>query len=310
VPQSRASAATDAELGAARTRSIEATRTKGGPIRGEAAPPSIGGEGGYYYYAYGTQTSLRAGTSGMSALQTQQSPVTDPNDSLAHSLSQMWLLDWGANGHVGDDGLSDVEYGWSVDPPLFGSGGPHLFIFRFDGGHGTCYNGGSYYGCPTATNCPNSGPNSTGYPADNGWQQESSTEYPGELLTHDDRYHTYIAEDYNNNWWMYHDGTWMGFYGGCAWAVPITGYNELSAGGEVYSAGHATRAPSQMGNGQPGNTPNAAAWEQIKTTGQVGPLSLESYQSDPTQYTTGHWWTPTGEKSGYGPAFRYGGGAG
>ena len=88
VPQSTALASTGVGLDASRTAAIEASKVKGVPPRapGEAAPPSIGGEGGYYYYAEGFQTSIPAGTSGMSALQTQQSPTTDPNDTAAHSI--------------------------------------------------------------------------------------------------------------------------------------------------------------------------------------------------------------------------------
>jgi hypothetical protein len=319
VPQSEGPAVAGMSLAASQQIATTASHEKRTPIQassGLVEPLSVGGYGGYYYYAIGrmgihSAGSVPAGTSGLEALQTQQNPTTDPNDPSAHSISQMWLLDWGAGGGP-NDGNSDVEYGWDVSPTLFGSGGPHLFIFRFDGGNGTCYNAGPYYGCPTATNCPNTGPSSSGYPGDNGWAQVSGVEYPGELLTHDDRYHTYVVENFEGNWWVSHDGTWMGYYGGCAWGAPITGINELQAGGEVFSKTHATAAPTQMGNGQPGNTPNAAAWEDIATTRSGGASSAEmhSYQSDPTQFTTGNWFNPTGEKSGSGPSFRYGGGAG
>jgi Neprosin len=249
--------------------SAAANRVKGVPqpkSNDLAAPPSIENEGGYFH-AIGFQNDLPAGTSGMEASQTQQDPEVDPSDPQARSLSQMWLLDWHAGPSEENQGLSDVEFEWDVDPPLFGSGGAHLFIYRFDGGGGTCYNAGSYYRCPTATNCPNTGPGSPGYPATNGYVQVSTTESPGELLT-PNVYDEYIAEDYEGNWWILHGSTWLGYYAGCAWANPIKGLWELQAGGEVYSS-YSETPDTQMGNGQPGDTPNSAQWTSMWTTGKI-----------------------------------------
>jgi hypothetical protein len=294
-------------LAQSREIATNASETKGvPPTPGAPTPPPAAG---HYYYANGDQSAVPAGTAGMQAYQTQQNPTVDPTDREAHSISQMWLLDWHAGPNEEYSGNSDVEFGWDVDPPLFGTGGPHLFIYRFDGGYPTCYNAGSYYGCPTATKCPNTGPGSAGYPGTNGYVQVSTTEFPGELLTHDDTYHIYSVHNFEGNWWIQHDGTWLGYYAGCAWAYPIGGLKELAAGGEVYSS--FTGDPkTQMGNGLPGNTPNAAAWERIFTVGFYTEVNLHSYQNKPTQYTTGNWQHSEGEKSGHGNAFRYGGGSG
>jgi hypothetical protein len=155
----------------------------------------------------------------------------------------MWLIDPTTGGSLG----SDVELGWNVDPTVNDDLAPHLFIFRFDASSPTCYNTGAANGCRTAFCLPGNGDGLD----DNGWQQVSNTEAPGEAVT-PGTLDTYEVAAMGTNWWVLHDGTWLGYYADCAWQHPITGIPVIEAGGEVYSNTNPLCIPTDMGDGLSG----------------------------------------------------------
>ncbi|MHB8692233.1 MAG: neprosin family prolyl endopeptidase [Solirubrobacteraceae bacterium] len=160
------------------------------------------------------------GSYGIEWTQSQEDPRLNPADyAVGHSLSQVWLMDPSTS--------SDFEYGWIVAPSVYLDAQPHLFVFHFDGGVQTPYNYGfvPYPGSPPLA----------------------------AVLSHNDYYHTYIAEDSGGNWWVYHDGYWLGYVPLSVWAHPITGVPFVEQGGEVASRATQT-ACDVMGSGTFGNS--------------------------------------------------------
>jgi hypothetical protein len=156
----------------------------------------------------------------------------------AHSLAQYWAI------AEYEGKLSDVEEGWSESWGQFGDVEPHLFIFAFDSGVGLGYVG------------------STGGPS---WVQVSKTIYPNMKLSYDDTWHTYGTEIYNNAWWIYYDGEWVGYLPVSDWTrFPLQWLNRLEAGGEVASPESEEWTCTNMGhNGEYGTQSLAAEFQKV-----------------------------------------------
>ncbi len=135
---------------------------------------------------------------------------------------------------------STVETGW-IEAPLtpYNDVSPHLFMAMSDCG---VYKNGGYVGI-------------SGIP----WVQTSSSVYPNQVVTHDDRVHEYaVWRDSSNNWHFYYDGQWVGYIPHSAWTCRFPkNVNLLNFGGEVATPEYETC--TDMGNGTSG--PNAADHE-------------------------------------------------
>ncbi|HEX5798310.1 MAG TPA: neprosin family prolyl endopeptidase, partial [Candidatus Saccharimonadales bacterium] len=86
-------------------------------------------EGFDYYYAGGSQAVV---ASGASATFSQASPEVN-NSATSHNHSLIEMAVQSANGN------QTVEVGWNVDPIMYGDSKPHLFVFHWIDGEGTCY---------------------------------------------------------------------------------------------------------------------------------------------------------------------------
>lgn len=146
----------------------------------------------------------------------------------SHSLSQLWVID-GENG-------SDVEYGWTESPGLYkGNTEPHLFVYHFNHNEGTEYDADFVQepGSPSIT-------------APIAWNNGANT---------------YGIDDYSGNWWVYHDGYWLGYLPAFAWTYLIRSRSlRTEAGGEVASTTNSTTC-DWMGAGQFGSSSGSAWWE-------------------------------------------------
>ncbi len=137
--------------------------------------------------------------------------------------------------------VQTVEAGWQDYPALYGSNGPHLFVFYTTNGYGKM------------------GDNVGGYNLDvDGFVQYSSITYPGMLLPASKQsgwqvtVHVRVLK-YQGNWWIRAGNEWVGYY-----PCSLFGSNGLrySAGsiawyGEVVDLDDGVFTKTDMGSGQP-----------------------------------------------------------
>ena len=239
--------------------------------------------GAWYSYANGTQSGLSAakGYNGLWVWQTNEQPYIPYEESLAgsHSLGQLWAVrEWGGC-------TSYAETGWIESAGQYnGNYEPHLFITGNDCGRAL-------------------GQMSVGNP---NWVQSSSVIWPGAVVTHNDKFHSYGARMDGNNWWFYYDGQWVGYIKHAAWTTLFPGYlTRGDAGGEVATNNKWTCA--DMGYaGLLGTNPGAAmfsdVWYEYNYQTQVELAKLSPHHTDPNNYVTGNWYEGIP-----GAEFRYGG---
>lgn len=189
----------------------------------ESPPPRASATTLDYFYA---ATYQRApGLTGCEAWLSQPEPTVSSNDS--HSLGEMSLQS--------ADQLQTVEVGWTVDLGLNGDRAPHLFVFHWVNGAATCYNA-----------C--------------GWQQVSSTRYPGMPLTLTAIPQQFVCAYFGEAWWIWYQSEWIGNFPATLWTKPT-----FATGGIVqwYGEVAAIWSPhSQMGNGLFATQAGAAVMEQ------------------------------------------------
>jgi hypothetical protein len=125
-------------------------------------------------------------------------------------------------------------------------------------------------------------------------------------LSYDDTWHTYGTEIYNNAWWIYYDGEWVGYLPVSDWTrFPLQWLNRLEAGGEVASPESEEWTCTDMGhNGEYGTQSLAAEFQKVwyLANGSYADDSLSGFNSDPSNYDLGNWY-----EGDPGPRFRYGG---
>jgi hypothetical protein len=137
---------------------------------------------------------------------------------------------------VQSDNDQIVEIGWTVDRQTNGDDLPHLFAFHWIDGKPQCYNG-----------C--------------GWVQVSPTVRPGMRVTPGEAHH-YEIREVAGDWWLAYDGERMGYFPGSRWKGRFTETTYVQWFGEVAAQ---DRTPcTQMGNGKPGDDPDAAAFSAIE----------------------------------------------
>ena len=212
-------------------------------------------DGTNYYYADAMQSTQAEGASGNF---NQPSPTLGGPDS--HTLAELAVESNSANG------LQIVEVGWTVDRGVNGDEVPHLFVYHWINGLGTCYNA-----------C--------------GFVQVSQTLKPGMKVTVDSQpgtTHQYAIRLMGSDWWVGYEGQWIGYFPGSLWNNAFTSANLVQWFGEVATA----RAfpCSQMGDGQPGSSDQAAVINNMSlyvAGAQVQAQATPGMQGDP-YYTVGH----------------------
>jgi hypothetical protein len=236
---------------------------KSAGTRAAAAAPAVGAK---YYYSGAYQFVIRPGSS---AFLTQHLPWLLPADH--HSLAEIAVQS--------ADTRQIVEVGWTVDRQVNGDDNPHLFVYHWVDGVGTCYNG-----------C--------------GWVQSSPTRFPGMRLAYDGTASQYMIQFREGNWWIGYQGEWIGYFPGSLWTVSFTQSGLIQWFGEL-AAGSGTTLPlSSIGNYYPATSgnPDTAQMSQITlfdSTGGVQPAVLSFQVTDSALYSAG---------AGSGPdGFWYGG---
>ena len=259
----------------------EPRKESAGTARGRAGgaqPLTVYQNGAYYSYAIGQQYFAPGNIVGISGGQTNDTPYLAPLAG-EHSISQLWAIDDAA----GWSTFSTVEAGWTADRYFNANAWPTFFVYHFDGGQSTCYNG-----------C--------------GWVQVDPSFAPGMVVPFNDGLvHRYAIVRFGNDWWVGFDNVWLGYLPASAWRNRfVSSLTRVDAGGEVASSSPNTC--SDMGNGWKGSSDHASFWYDLQVTynavtggQQTTPAQMYPYASDPSVYDTGHW-LPTipGNRLSYG----------
>jgi hypothetical protein len=153
-------------------------------------------------------------------------PAYVNNNAQGHTLDEISIQGGANDGNI-------VELGWIVSTDLYGSPDPHIFVYHWINGTGTCYDG-----------CD--------------WQQFSNTYYPGQnikALKDHDIYIGYVF--HQGNWWAWFDGQWLGYFSETLWPNGYSKTSLIQWFGEVATT--STYAPQiQMGTGVLPPPPSAA----------------------------------------------------
>jgi neprosin-like protein len=210
-------------------------------------------------------TSLRSGnakffyvsftefaTDGASAVIDQAQPIVGPNDY--HSLVEMAA--------TSSDLKQIVEIGWTVDRRLNGDARPHLFVYHWVNGAGTCYNA-----------C--------------GFVPVSRTVVPGERVQVG-KTGTYAIQHSKGKWWTLYNGERVGYFPESLWTragASFTRSTYMQVFGEV-SAG-SSKPCTQMGDGTFGSAPHGSRIDDVKLAGPTSPMEYNPYEPTPKFYDAG-----------------------
>jgi hypothetical protein len=220
-----------------------------------------------YFYAGGYQYVAGPGSY---AFLTQHLPVVAASDF--HSLAEIAVQS--------TDRLQIVEVGWTVDPGVNGDANPHLFVYHWVNGAGTCYNG-----------C--------------GWVQFSPTLFPGMQVAADGTGYEYAIFYWQGNWWIGYQGEWIGYFPGSLWNGSYNTSGLIQWFGELAVSQGTTTLLSTMGNGTLGTSgdPNTAQIYQIALLNDDGSVRGPAA---PSFLTTNAFWYNVAV-GGYPNWFWYGG---
>ncbi|MEV8529932.1 neprosin family prolyl endopeptidase [Streptomyces sp. NPDC052000] len=152
-----------------------------------------------------------------------------------------------------------IEVGWTVDPGVNGDYQPHLFVFHWVNGQGTCYNG-----------C--------------GFVQVSSTVRAGMALA-TGATGSFSLMNYQGNWWAYYNNVPFGYFPGTLWAGAFTTAYSTSAFGEV--ARDSQAGCTQMGDGAYGTSAGSSLISGFQLYGSSSAPNFTVTDSDPSSYNYG-----------------------
>lgn len=203
--------------------------------------------GSCYDYVSGQQSS---DVTGASVEMMQADPEIDPTYN-GHSLQELALQDSGQQ--------STVEIGWTVDQGLNGDTAPHLFVYHWVNGAGTCYNG-----------C--------------GFVQVSATTKPGMTVTAGQSAEFGITY-YQGNWWVSYNNEQIGYFPGSLWNGTYTSAQLISAFGEVAESG--SPSCTDMGNGLFGSQSGSSWISDYTLQGTSDAPSLSLNDTTPADYAHG-----------------------
>jgi hypothetical protein len=188
-----------------------------GPPPGPPGSPACAGVpsfGSCFYY--GSAGLTRTADGGGMTMSVNR-PGYDNSGGSGHSLNEISVQGGANSGNI-------IELGWLVSSDQNGDADPHIFVFHWKNWNQTCYNG-----------C--------------GWQQYSSTYFPGQnikALIGRELYVGYVY--YKGNWWAWFDDQWLGYFPGTEWDNSYTKSSLLQWFGEVASQ-NGVPPKTQMGDG-------------------------------------------------------------
>jgi hypothetical protein len=189
---------------------------------GAVRSPMLAANATTYMYGVGSQSAT---ADGMYATLSMARPQLAPGDF--HTLAELAA--------ESADGQQIVEIGWTVDRSINSDDAPHLFVYHWVNGAGSCYNG-----------C--------------GFVQASSSARPGMSVPSDGSKYFGI-EQYQGNWWVMYDTEWVGYFPNSLWSGRFTQLGLAQWFGEV-AAGSAAPC-TDMGNGNPASSANAASFSGV-----------------------------------------------
>ncbi|WP_412747174.1 neprosin family prolyl endopeptidase [Krasilnikovia sp. MM14-A1004] len=230
VPQTRRGTGTTRPAYAPKGRAPSAAgATLAPPAAAAAAADPI-----HYMYGIGSQTV---------AVQKAYANFTVAKPTVAqadfHSLAELAMLS--------ADGQQIVEVGWTVDRDVnSGDVNPHLFVFHWKDGAGTCYNGCGFV--------PYGGTATAGMALPVGSSKQFGVVHDG------------------GAWWIAYDTTWVGYFPDSLWEGRFTVTGKVKFYGEVAAA---TAQPcTQMGNGLAADDANAARIGSASYPDSTEPVKL------------------------------------
>ncbi|HEY4460635.1 MAG TPA: neprosin family prolyl endopeptidase [Pseudonocardiaceae bacterium] len=190
---------------------------------------------------------------GASILMTQEDPtinLADPEDG-AHSLQELAVET--------ADKKQIIEIGWTVDHGLNGDAKPHLFIFHWIDGVGTCYNA-----------C--------------GFVQTSSIIKPG-MAVQPGAVGQYGIAYRGGNWWLTYDGISFGYFPASIWA-DFHSFGLVQAFGEVVTSVGQSSC-TDMGNGEFGTKLGSSWISALQLTGNRNDQQWQLFATLPGDYRQG-----------------------
>lgn len=152
-----------------------------------------------------------------------------------------------------------VEIGWSVDPSTFGDNQPHLFVYHWVNGNGTCYDG-----------C--------------GFVPISSSVTVGMAVTPGTSA-SFALINYSGNWWAYYNNVPFGYFPGSLWGGAFSTAYNIQAFGEA----DAPSQPSceQMGDGAYGSQSGSSSISNFQLFGSSSQPDFSVSDTDPSYYNYG-----------------------
>ena len=167
-------------------------------------------------YYYGTAAVQREADGGGMTMDICN-PTYDGSGGSGHTLDEIAV-----QGGTGDGNI--VELGWNISISQYANTNPHLFVFHWKNWEPTCYDG-----------C--------------GWQQWSSTYFPGMDLSALIGRHVYVGYVFwKGNWWAWFDNQWLGYFPGSEWDGEYTKNQKIQWFGEV-ATHNGVPAKTDMGAG-------------------------------------------------------------
>jgi hypothetical protein len=186
-----------------------------------AEPPSATDNKAYYFYSVGTQIGDSDGAYGNLSIAKPKLVTGD-----FHTLAEIAVQS--------ADSSQIVEVGWNVDRVVNGDDDPHLFVFHWVDGKGTCYNACGYVPYTDAK--------------------------PGDTVPYG-LSKRFGIQFFGGNWWIAYDTDWIGYFPGDLWGGKYTRSGLQQFFGEV--AAGSTTPCTQMGNGDDATDSNATRWGSI-----------------------------------------------
>lgn len=205
--------------------------------------------GSCFSYVTGRQSAAATGAS-VTMYQAAPTGVT----SSGHSLQELAL-----QSSPDTTTANTIEVGWTVDPGTNGDYQPHLFVFHWVNGQGTCYNG-----------C--------------GFVSTSSTVRPGMALTPGTT-GTFTLYNVGGNWWAYYNNVAFGYFPGSLWNGAFTTAYSISAFGEV--AADSQTSCTQMGDGAYGTSAGSSSISGFQLYGSSSAPDFTITATDPSYYNYG-----------------------
>jgi hypothetical protein len=213
-------------------------------------PATVCQFGACYDYVAGNQSVNNQGADVTSLV---ADPQPNHNFPAEHSLQELAVQN--------TNQTSTVEVGWIVDKNLNGDYLPHLFVFHWIGGQGTCYNG-----------C--------------GYVQTSSTVHAGDALT-TGSFVTFGLHLVAGDWQVLVNGTEIGYFPGSEWNGTYTQGQLVSTFGEVALDPDDVPSCAQMGNGQFGMNVNSSWLADYRLQSGSAAPSLNVFSTNSADYDHG-----------------------